>query len=108
MMQPQLRPPTSCQVSDAKPGAAVLDPTKRGRFMQCFLYLRSQPQDNHYAHPLDLVVNLELHSRTVLDCFMHAHPPPIPRRDCNFAAALVNKVGLAQLPQAFESHHVAP
>ena len=70
---------------------AVHDPTKRGRFMQCFLYMRSQPQDNHYAHPLDLVVNLELHSRRIMDCFMHPHPPPIPRRNCNFAAALVNQ-----------------
>ena len=60
--------------------------------MQCFLYMRSQPQDNHYAHPLDLVVNLELHSRTIMDCFMHDQPPPIPRRNCNFAAALVNQV----------------
>ena len=34
--------------------------------MQCFMYVRHSPFDNHYAHPLDMVVNLELYSRKVL------------------------------------------
>lgn len=70
---------------------AVTDPSLRGRFIQCFMYLRQAPMDNHYAHPLDLVVNLELHSRKVLDCFMHEQAPVIPPRPANFVAALAER-----------------
>ena len=49
-------------------------------------------QDNHYAHPLDLVVNLDLHTRTVLDCFMHDQAPKTPAHSSNFATSLIPKV----------------
>ena len=46
-----------------EPGRPVLN----GRFIQCFLYTRTpgMPDDNHYAHPLDMVVNLDMNSRKV-------------------------------------------
>ena len=33
--------------------------------MQCFMYVRSCPEDNHYAHPLDLVVVLDMNTKQV-------------------------------------------
>ncbi|KAK9802672.1 hypothetical protein WJX73_003875 [Symbiochloris irregularis] len=69
----------------------VSDPSLKGRFIQCFMYMRNAPQDNHYAHPLDLVVNLELHSRRVLDCFMHDRPFAIPPTNANFVASLAQQ-----------------
>jgi hypothetical protein len=43
------------------------EPFLPGRFIQCFLYTRTpgMPEDNHYAHPLDMVVNLDLNTRKV-------------------------------------------
>ena len=38
---------------------------KPGRYMQCFMYVRSCPEDNHYAHPLDLVVVLDMNTKQV-------------------------------------------
>ena len=40
-------------------------PPLEGRLIQCFLYTRTpgMAEDNHYAHPLDMVVNLDLNSR---------------------------------------------
>ena len=42
--------------------------------MTCFLYLRSCEGDNHYAHPLDLFVHLDMTKRIVLHdrSFMHS------------------------------------
>ena len=41
------------------------EPMLEGRLIQCFLYTRTpgMAEDNHYAHPLDMVVNLDLNSR---------------------------------------------
>ena len=41
---------------------------KPGRYMQCFMYVRSCPEDNHYAHPLDLVVVLDMNTKQVSPC----------------------------------------
>ena len=54
------------------------------RYIQCFLYMRSRPGDNHYAHPLDLLVFLDLGSRKILQTYMHDTPPPIPQHNSNF------------------------
>ena len=53
----------SCSVPAVEPGQPPLE----GRLIQCFLYTRTpgMPDDNHYAHPLDMVVNLDLNSRKV-------------------------------------------
>ena len=69
----------------------MANPELRGRFMRCFMYLRKEPMENHYAHPLDLVINLELHSRRVLDCFMQDPAPAVPQHSSNFVAALAQR-----------------
>lgn len=52
-----------CVVAAVEPGSPPLD----GRLIQCFLYTRTpgMAQDNHYAHPLDMVVNLDMNTRKV-------------------------------------------
>ena len=41
------------------------DPPCKGRLIQCFMYMRSSPNDNHYAHPLDFVAVVDLNQRKV-------------------------------------------
>lgn len=55
-----------------------------GRIMQCFVYSRSFVGDNHYAHPLDLLVYLDMTTKKVLQILGHSKPPLIPRLDANF------------------------
>ena len=45
-----------------------------GRLMTCFLYVRSCEGDNHYAHPLDLFIHLDMTAKKVLHdrSFMHS------------------------------------
>ncbi len=40
--------------------------TEPGRYIQCFVYVRASPDDNFYAHPLDVVVVVELQTS---ECF---------------------------------------
>ena len=44
-----------------------------GRFMYCYMYLRNGLNDNHYAHPLDLIIYLDMAAKKVLHdkSFMH-------------------------------------
>ena len=44
-----------------------------GRLMTAFMYLRNGENDNHYAHPLDLSVHLDLSAQKVLHerTYMH-------------------------------------
>ena len=51
--------------SPALPCPAVHDPPCKGRLIQCFMYMRSSPNDNHYAHPLDFVAVVDLNQRKV-------------------------------------------
>ncbi|KAK9817313.1 hypothetical protein WJX72_012521 [[Myrmecia] bisecta] len=46
-----------------------------GRFIQCFIYSRMTSDDNQYAHPLDIVVMLDLTTKEILHIFMHDKPP---------------------------------
>lgn len=63
-----------------------------GRIIQCFMYVRSgSVHDNHYAHPLDLVVFLDMNTGRVLDTMMQANPPVIPQLNTNYLAPLVQK-----------------
>ncbi|KAK9825988.1 hypothetical protein WJX74_003459 [Apatococcus lobatus] len=61
------------------------------RYIQCFLYTRSRPGDNHYAHPLDLLVFLDMGTRKILQTFMHDTPPQIPQHNSNFHRDLVRE-----------------
>jgi primary-amine oxidase len=50
------------------------DSTRRLPCAQGFTYLQSSPNDNQYAHPLDLVPIVDLNERRVIrvDCFPEA------------------------------------
>jgi Cu2+-containing amine oxidase len=63
-----------------------------GRIIQCFIYLRAgSVHDNHYAHPLDLVVFLDMNTGRVLEVLMQPNPPFIPQLNTNYLAPLVQK-----------------
>jgi hypothetical protein len=63
-----------------------------GRIIQCFMYLRAgSVHDNHYAHPLDLVVFLDMNTGRVLETIMHPNPPFIPELNTNYLAPMVQK-----------------
>ena len=73
-------------------GAAEDSKFQEGRIIQCFMYLRvGSAQDNHYAHPLDLLVYLDMNSGRVLDTWMYPDPPAIPQMKANYIAPLVQK-----------------
>ena len=73
-------------------GAAEDSKFQEGRIIQCFMYLRvGNAQDNHYAHPLDLLVYLDMNSGRVLDTWMYPDPPAIPQMKANYIAPLVQK-----------------
>ena len=42
---------------------AVHGPPIKGRLIQLWMYKRSSPNDNHYAHPLDFVPFVDLNLR---------------------------------------------
>ena len=59
--------------------AAVHMPPLDGRLIQLWLYGRSHPDDNHYAHPIDVVVLVDLNLKkarptdfSALTCTSHA------------------------------------
>ena len=63
-----------------------------GRIMQCFMYARAgSAHDNHYAHPLDLLVVLDMNTRAVLEVQAQPLPPTIPALSTNYLAPLVHK-----------------
>ena len=52
--------------------------------IQTFLYLRSSPNDNHYAHPIDLVPVVDLGTKQVITCDMYEEPAKVPDVDVNY------------------------
>ena len=79
-------------LTSAPAGAAEESNFQEGRIIQCFMYLRiGSAQDNHYAHPLDLLVYLDMNSGRVLDTWMYPDPPAIPQMKANYIAPLVQK-----------------
>ncbi len=65
---------------------------QEGRIIQCFMYLRvGSVQDNHYAHPLDLLVYVDMNTGRILDTWMYPEPPAIPQMKANYIAPLVQK-----------------
>ena len=63
-----LMPPPPCVHAAADDHMLRAAGGKPGRYMQCFMYVRSCPEDNHYAHPLDLVVVLDMNTKQVSPC----------------------------------------
>lgn len=65
-----------------------------GRYIQCFLYTRSpgKPNDHQYAHPLDMVVNLDMNIQRVTDIWMQQGDTcKVPQQNSNYHRQLMNK-----------------
>jgi len=54
------------------------------RLVQTFLYLRHDADDNHYAHPIDLLPVVDLNARKVVHIDMQASAPAIPTASVNY------------------------
>ena len=64
---------------------AVHMPPLEGRLVQLWLYGRSHPDDNHYAHPIDIVVLVDLNLKKV--------PPTSLSADLRLACAALKTSG---------------
>ncbi|KAI7844182.1 hypothetical protein COHA_002317 [Chlorella ohadii] len=64
-----------------------------GRVLQCLLYKRSSPDDNHYAHPLDCIIMYDFHTDKIHDIVFHGGEQGrnIPTQDANFHRSLVDR-----------------
>ncbi|KAF8068451.1 maoI [Scenedesmus sp. PABB004] len=77
-----------------RPGPRVLRPlvgarrARGGRLIQLFMYAKSSPNDNAYAHPLDLLPLVDLHLRAVVRIDKHSVPPAVPAADSNYHSEL--------------------
>lgn len=68
------------------------DNTPVGRQMMMFLYMRmGDPDDNFYAHPLDLVVDIDLYTKKVIKMFMYDRVPRIPELPRNYHRRLMDR-----------------
>lgn len=68
------------------------DNTPVGRQMMMFLYTRmGDVDDNFYAHPLDLVVDIDLYSKRIIKMFMYERVPRIPELPRNFHRRLMDR-----------------
>ena len=45
-----------------------------GKLIQLFMYFRTEPNDNHYAHPLDFTPIVDLYQKKVGRLLRHASP----------------------------------
>lgn len=55
------------------------------RLVQTFLYLRDDADDNHYAHPLDILPVVDLNSETIVAIEgLEREPPKIPDLSVNY------------------------
>ena len=55
------------------------------RLVQCFLYMRDHPDDNQYAHPIDLLPVVDLNAKCIVDMSMQPGPAPkVPMASVNY------------------------
>eukprot|EP00877_Chromochloris_zofingiensis_P005949 jgi/Chrzof1/1607/Cz10g14120.t1 len=66
-------------------------PTWKGRLMQVFMYLKTSPDDNEYAHPMDLCPVVDLNARKVIAIDAYDAPPSIPMKNVNYHRTLLHK-----------------
>lgn len=52
--------------------------------VQVFMYYKSCPDDNEYAHPMDLCPVVDLHAGKVIHIDAYPQPPAIPMRGANY------------------------
>ncbi|KAI8475788.1 MAG: copper amine oxidase [Monoraphidium minutum] len=60
------------------------------RLMQGFLYVRTSPDDNEYAHPLDLLPLVDLNLGQVINIECYDKPATMPPLQVNYHADLAN------------------
>lgn len=63
---------------------SVHSPPVEGRLIQTFMYLVSSPDDNQYAHPLDLVPLVDLNKGEVVRLEHYGPPKEVPSLDVNY------------------------
>jgi hypothetical protein len=52
--------------------------------MQVFMYYKACPDDNEYAHPMDLCPVVDLYAGKVIHIDAYSQPPAIPMRSANY------------------------
>ncbi|WIA36385.1 hypothetical protein OEZ86_007700 [Tetradesmus obliquus] len=61
------------------------------RLMQVFMYYKACPDDNEYAHPMDLCPVVDLYAGKVIHIDAYPQPPAIPMRSANYHRSLLEK-----------------
>lgn len=75
-------------ISDASYGPLKRSDGLPSRLVQTFLYLRDDADDNHYAHPLDILPVVDLNSETIITIEgLERDPPEIPKESVNYHRA---------------------
>eukprot|EP00879_Flechtneria_rotunda_P005364 GHRR01005651.1.p1 GENE.GHRR01005651.1~~GHRR01005651.1.p1 ORF type:complete len:562 (+),score=120.19 GHRR01005651.1:811-2496(+) len=64
---------------------------KGRRLMQVFMYYKACPDDNEYAHPMDLCPVVDLNVNRVIHIDAYPSPPAIPLKAANYHRALLDK-----------------
>ncbi|EFN54781.1 hypothetical protein CHLNCDRAFT_58054 [Chlorella variabilis] len=64
-----------------------------GRILQFLLYMRSSPDDNHYAHPLDTIIFYDYHADRIHKVYSQNGEAgwDVPAQDANFHRTLVDR-----------------
>lgn len=52
--------------------------------LQVFMYYKACPDDNEYAHPMDLCPVVDLYAGKVIHIDAYPQPPTIPMRSANY------------------------
>jgi len=90
----------ACLFACTAKDASEMGMKEPGRYIQCFVYVRASPDDNFYAHPLDVVVVVELQTKRVLQWWHHKANPIIPTLNSNFHTKLVDQVCCSTSPSS--------
>eukprot|EP00878_Enallax_costatus_P018606 GHUV01019596.1.p1 GENE.GHUV01019596.1~~GHUV01019596.1.p1 ORF type:complete len:681 (+),score=180.46 GHUV01019596.1:3034-5076(+) len=61
------------------------------RLMQVFMYYKDGPDDNEYAHPMDLCPVVDLNEKKVIHVDAYPTPPKIPLKKANYHRQLLDK-----------------
>lgn len=59
--------------------------------LQVFMYYKGCPDDNEYAHPMDLCPVVDLNEQQVIHIDAYVTPPDIPMQAANYHRALMTK-----------------
>ncbi|KAF6253735.1 copper amine oxidase [Scenedesmus sp. NREL 46B-D3] len=87
----QARATGSAQAADSAALVAGASAAHAAVLVQVFMYYKSCPDDNEYAHPMDLCPVVDLHAGKVIHIDAYPQPPAIPMRGANYHRALLEK-----------------